>query len=99
MPPRDQQETDHDLLIRIDTKMEGIGEAVLKIEQHLAAKADAADVQVLEKRIAELEQIVRLQGTALTAATAAANSSVKTVGSVIGWLSGAVTIGHYLLVK
>jgi hypothetical protein len=97
MPPANQQESDHDLLIRLDTKMDGIGEAVAKIEAHLSSKADSSDLTALEKRVKDLETTIQVQSNALTAATASANSTVKTLGTAVGWLSGAVTIVHYLV--
>lgn len=96
------QATDHDLLIRLNEKTDQLNEKtdwirddISEIKSDLSTKADASDLEALQKRVSELEKVVGVQATALTVATASANSSVKTVGTCLGWGGGLVTILHY----
>lgn len=101
-----KQDSDHDLLIRQSATLEWMSKAhtesldriskeIGEIKGMLSSKADSSDLEQVQARLADLEKTVGTQGTALTAATASANSSVKTIGTFVGWGGGLVTIMHY----
>lgn len=58
---------DHDLLLRVDTKLDNLIESFAKVEIAVAAKADTERVSKLEERVTSLQAKVFTAGGAVSA--------------------------------
>jgi hypothetical protein len=86
------QESDHDLLIRLSEKLDGVRDSIRDLAARTAGKADIKEVLTLEKRVALVESKTDEHDRAITAA----GSSVKTVGAAIGYLGGLMALVYHL---
>ena len=87
--------TDHDLLIKLSVQCDYLVNEITGLKAALALKADAREVIDLSIQVRSLEKIIGEHSQSI----ASANSAVKTIGTIIGWASGAITIVYHFLLK
>jgi polyhydroxyalkanoate synthesis regulator phasin len=91
---------DHDLLVRLDTKLDGLSSHFLDVRRMLNSKADAARVEKLERQIEEIQtkaiaakaDAVRVEKLELVASLKADAARVEKLENIVSAINNKIYI-------